>query len=367
MSLVCALLTAAALAAPNDAPAPAKQVLAIRAKTVHLGDGRVLEDGVVVVEGGVIRRVGKGIEVPEGAHLVESEGVLTPGLVALHSYDGGGSELFDSTRAVMPDADSSAAFDPTSKDFQRCVAAGVTSLVLSPPASSLVPGTTTVVKTSGGRVVKRQAQLVLGFSASALSGNSFPTSYNGALGELVRLFEEPTGLVARAASGDLPVLADARTRDEIGRALAFAQRFHLKGALYGSEWTEELVQAVQRSGFAIVCGPADPGASSRGLRSIQALAKANVRFGFGLDAPWRSPDSLRFAAALAVRAGLEPERAVQALTGDAAAIAGVPDRVGRIEEGRDADLVLWSGDPIDLRSSVEAVYVDGRRVEGGDE
>jgi imidazolonepropionase-like amidohydrolase len=64
---------------------------------------------------------------------------------------------------------------------------------------------------------------------------------------------------------------------------------------------------------------------------------------------------------------LAPARAIQALTGDAAAIAGVADRVGRIEEGRDADFVLWSGDPLDLGSAVVAVYIDGKRVKGGNE
>lgn len=342
----------------------AKQTIAFRAKTVHLGDGRVIEDGVVIVEGGIVRRVGQGLALPADALVVEHAGALTPGLIALHSADGAGAELFDSTRSVMSEADVGYAFAPEHSDFERCLAAGVTSLVLAPPAASLVPGATSVVKTSGGRVLKPRAQLVIGLSASALSRNVFPTSYGGALAELERQFEKPSGPFVRAKSGDLPVLLDVTTREEILRAIDFAARHKLRGALNGSLWTEELAQAVKDSGLAVVCDPADAGRDERGARSVVALAKAGVPFGFGLGSPARSPHSLRFAAALAVRQGLAAERALAALTGEAAKIAGVADRVGLLEPGREADLVLWSGDPLDLRSSVQAVYVDGSRVHG---
>jgi imidazolonepropionase-like amidohydrolase len=66
-----------------------------------------------------------------------------------------------------------------------------------------------------------------------------------------------------------------------------------------------------------------------------------------------------------VREGLDPVTAWKALTSDAARIAGVADRVGRLAAGLDADFVLWSGDPLDLTSSVEAVFVDGVQVHGG--
>ena len=77
--------------------------------------------------------------------------------------------------------------------------------------------------------------------------------------------------------------------------------------------------------------------------------------------------SLRLSAALAVRAGLDPKAALAALTEGAAQLAGVADRVGALEPGRDADFVLWSGDPLDLSSRLVAVYVDGELAHGGDQ
>ena len=70
---------------------------------------------------------------------------------------------------------------------------------------------------------------------------------------------------------------------------------------------------------------------------------------------------------MCVRAGVERSSAWRALTVDAARIAGVFNRVGSIGPGKDADLVLWSGDPLDLGSSIEGVYVNGNAVTGGDQ
>ncbi len=371
-------MSALALALPggNVTPTPvvtgepelvAKSVTAFKAERLYLGDGRVLEQGVVIVTDGVITSVGKDLEVPAGAAVVEHEGCISPGLIALHSNEGAGGELHDSTRIVLPTADASFAFQPEDLDFQRARQAGITSVVLAPSSRNLVGGQSVVVKTYGGKLVKRGAQLALGLSSSALNSNKFPTSYDGAMRELDRLFSDPEGPISRAVAGNLPVLMSVRDRAETLRALAFAGRHGLKGALYGSYWAEDLATEIKQSGFAVICTPFDVGDSERGVRSVKALSEAGVRLGFGLDAPSRHPESLRFGAARCVRGGLDAHVARRALTGDAAQIAGVAGRIGGLRRGLDADLVLWSGDPIHLSSSIEAVYIDGELVVGGQE
>ena len=83
---------------------------------------------------------------------------------------------------------------------------------------------------------------------------------------------------------------------------------------------------------------------------------------FALDAPAHPPSALRLSAAMAIDAGADRAAVWRALTSDAAKIAGVDERVGTLERGKDADFVLWSGDPLSLTSRVEAVYVDGERA-----
>lgn len=364
--IVSTLLAAAlAVAVPpqrTDAPRP----FAIQADKVLLGDGRAIENGVILVEGGVIRAVGAGVEVPRNASLHVHKGVASAGMIAMHSFSGAATGLRDSTRPVMPGVEIALAFDPEHEDFSKALAAGITSVVLTPPPQSLAGGVSALVKTSGGHIVTRNAQLSLGFSGQSLSTNKFPTSYSEALAELDRQFAKPTGAIAQAVSGKLPVLLETTTRQDVQRALAFAVKHKLSGAINGAAWAGELAAEIRESKLAVVCGPLDIGEDARSLRAVRALADAGIPFGFGLDAPWKDPAALRFGAALCVRAGLAPAAAWRGLTSGAAQILGVGDRIGSLERGREADIVLWSGDPLELASTVEAVYVDGVCVIGAE-
>ena len=380
-TLFAVLSTAVSTPAESPAevvtPAPAEEVVlqpitadravAYRAKSVLIGDGNAVENGIVLVQDGVIHSVGADVDVPEGVALVELDGVLTPGLIASHSYEGLGAERADMTRHALPEADVAHAFKPSHEDFEASLAAGVTSIVLAPAPQILLPGTTAVVKAAGDTIVRRPAQLEVVFSNSALGWNRFPTSHSGAMEELDRLFAEPEGQVARATSGNLPVMLVCGDRSDIPRALSFAGRYRLRGALYGATGADDLIEPIAKSGLGVVCDPFDVGANSREMRAVVALGERGVRLGFGLDAPDYNPANLRFGAALCVRAGLDSKLALKAMTSDAAAIAGVERRVGALERGLDADMVLWSGDPIELTSSVVAVYIDGTLVHGGEE
>lgn len=338
--------------------------LAIRADKVLLSDGRTVEKGVVLIEDGRIRAAGADVDVPSDALVHEHAGYVSAGLVALHGYTGAPGDMRDTTRTVLPSAELAYAFDPSHPDFSDALAAGITSVVLTPPPQSLCGGISAVVKSARGRVVRRDALLSLGFSAQSLRDDRFPTSYSGAIAELERLFREPEGPIALAVRGKLPVLLEASTKEEVSRAVAFAVRHDLKGAIHGAAWAGELAAAIEDAGLAVVSGPIDPGDARRDVLSILALSKAGVTIGFGLESPWRHPAALRVGAAICVHEGLAPAAAWKALTSDAAKIAGVGDRVGGLERGLDADVVLWSGDPLDLRSSVVAVFVDGERVYG---
>ena len=358
------LLSAMLLAGPSAGQEA--QLLAVRAARLHLGDGRVVENGVLLVESGRIRAVGAGVEVPSGASVIDHQGDVTAGLIACHAYSGISAEASDTTRSVMADAHVADAFDPNKSDYAKALRAGITAVVLAPRADNLVGGFTAVVKTAGGRVLAREAHLALSLSAEAEVYNRFPTSASGALAELERRFSDPEGAFAPAAAGRLPVLIHAISRHEIQRALDFATRFKLKGALDSAPLAGELADAVKASGLSVIVGPLREGSDRRVLQSAAALARAGVPIAFGLDAPAYDPESLRLFAALCVREGLEPQIALKALTADGAAIAGVSDRVGKLERGLDADFVLWSGHPLDLTSSPVAVFVDGEEVHGGE-
>jgi imidazolonepropionase-like amidohydrolase len=353
---------------PETASAAAEsrsaQYLAIRARRVHTGDGPAIENGVVVVDGAKILVVGADAAVPEGTYVIEHPGEIAPGWIALHDGSGSDGELLDETRPVLSDARTSLGLNISHSDVARLAREGITCVVLGAPDSTLCAGQTAVVKTVGGRVVREPAQLQLSFSSSGLDFNRYPTSYAGAVAELDSLMEAGKGAFGMAKKGELPVLLAANEKHEILRALDFAKRHALKGALYGAPLAGELAEQVRASGLAVVWRPYDAGVERRQLDALAALARASIPFGFALDAPERHPASLRVSAAASIRAGVESDVALRALTSTAASIAGVGQTVGRLAPGLDADLVLWSGNPLDLTSSIQAVYVDGKLVQG---
>ncbi|HED65832.1 MAG TPA: hypothetical protein ENJ09_09790 [Planctomycetes bacterium] len=390
-ALLFACLPAASLANAQE------NVLQIRAHEVVLPDGSRLEDAVVVLENGKIRSVGEEHADPE-LPLVECDGVLTPGLIACQTASGAAGETTDSTRQLLPEARIVHAFEPDHPDFEKALAAGITTVVLAPSEWNLAGGLTAVVKTHGGEVLSSEGHLALSFSSRALAGgaqavsfgfgaaeadphleatdgglentasgrrgNRPPTSYGGAVALLTERLGDTDGVFARAAKGKLPVYLAAWDRNEVLRAVQFATRHHLKGLLRGAPLAgdERLVGPIRESGLGVVLGPFALGQRPRSLESVKRLQDAGVPVGFALGAPARHPETFRWSGAMAVAEGADPAKVLDSMTATAARLAGVDERVGTIAVGKDADLVLWSGDPLDLSSSVEAVFVDGELV-----
>ncbi len=393
--------TDATLAAAAEAPPPANPwvmegpLLQIRAKEILVGDGTRIADGVLVVQNGRIVKIGSDVAVDEAHPVIDHDGVVSAGMIACHALSGMGGEANETARTILPEARIAHAFRPSHSDFEKALAAGITTLVLSPTNDNLVGGLTAVVKSTGGKVVDADAHLALSFSSAALrggvqerpgfffsaeaqygepentasgvSGSRYPTSYTGAVRELNERFANPEGIVAGVAKGELPVLIEAWERHEVARAAAFASRFGLRGAIRGAPLAgdEHLLGLLKASGLSVIVGPFGFGQSRLSLDSVGALQKEGVPVAFALGATGGSPELLRVSAAMAVSAGADAAGVWKALTSDAARIAGVDGRVGLLAPGKDADLVLWSGNPLNLTSRVEAVYVDGERAYDG--
>ena len=379
----------AACARPAD-----EHVLQIRARELWVGDGQRLENALLVVADGRIRSVSTGRAPDVSVPLYEHDGVVTAGLIACQSESGAAGELYDDTRAVLAAAHTVDVFQPEHRDFERARAAGITTVVLSPGGENLVGGIACAVKTAGGRVLEPRSALALSFSGAALGrtnssqffffgaaedelqspadggpeqpgrsarGTREPTSYSGAVATLQRLFASGAEPYASAERGVLPVTLDAWDRHEIVRAALFAREHGLRGAVRGAPLAgdPEVLAELKKSGLGVIHGPWSAEQTRASLESLPRLSEAGLPVAFALDAPVHSPEDLRLFAARALSVGAPRDAVWKALTVDAAAIAGVGERVGRLAEGMQADFVLWSGDPLDLRSRAQRVYVDG--------
>ena len=334
--------------------------LVLQADVVHGPDGPI-ENGRILIRDGKVAAIGEGLELPDDGHLIELEGHLSAGLVAMGGQTGLKGEDLDSTRQIMDGADLAFGYDKTAKEWQAFLEAGVTAVLLTPKPGALVGGRTAVIKPAGA-VVQRRAHLHVCFSSDAFKLGVAPTSYPGAISMLEERMAAPEGGFALVSKG-LGVLPAAQTRSEALRAVAFAQRHSLKGALSGVSRAGDLADEIHAASLGVILPPIPAAADPRVAASAVALGNKKIPLSFSLGA--RSPHALRLSAVRCIQAGLDRGAAWKALTSGAGEIANAP--VGSLDVGHDADLVLWSGDPLDLASRVERVWIEGKQVHGDDD
>ncbi len=353
------LLAAPALAGPE---ALSDEAYAITADRVIVNGDTVIPDGLVLVDGGRILAVGSEADLrdtlADDVRVEEHEGWLTAGIVAANGTYGIASRVDDSTRAFMQDLELVDAFDPEHASLAKAAAAGVTSFGLSAGRSNVAGGIGAVVRTDG-TILNANNHLAMCLAPPALRGNRYPTSYSGAIHAVEARFAEGQGAFGRVVAGELGLEIAVSARHEIRRTLDLLERTGrsavLRGADRAGEFTEDLLAT--KSSVALSA----PVLSSPAWQynSIRNLVRAEVPFAFGLADTGRTADSLRFGAALAAAEGIDRRALWNALTTGPATMLGAGDRIGQVAAGFDADLCLWSGDPLALTTTLESVYLGG--------
>jgi imidazolonepropionase-like amidohydrolase len=349
--------------------AQAEATYAIAAAHILVDGGEVLQDGIVIVENGKIKQVGLAVDLAaslaDGTPVIEHEGWLSAGLVAANGIMGLGSAADDSTSAFTENLLVAESFNGDHSSVKEARDLGVTSFGLTTGRTNVAGGLGTVVKTEGAVIVNLRAHLALCIAPPAIRGNRYPTSYGGAIGALKTRFEAGEGVYGFASKGELGVTIAVDARHEIDRAIRFAADLGLKPTLRGAARAGEFAGRLSAGGMSVVMVAPALGGPKWHTDSIKSLAEAGVPFAFGLADTSAGPSSLRLGASLAVRAGLDRATAWRSITSTAASIAGAGKSVGRVAAGYDADLVLWSGDPLSPATRPEAVYIDGALIKEG--
>jgi imidazolonepropionase-like amidohydrolase len=373
---------AAAHAAPN---------LAIVAETVLSVSGPPISNGVVLMSGGKITAVGAGLSIPSGAKVLRAKYAM-PGLIDTHSYVGCYYESSEPVDSVTPDLRIADAFDPSDPLLKHAIRAGLTTVCIMPGNGNAIGGQAALLHLGfTPEIVRKTAGQKLSISTDATSPERNPTSRAGVValvraalegaqkGRAVSSTVQTSSLAGFPTNLDLRVQAltpllrreqiaflHTPTADDIENALALIDTFHLKGCLVHADEGAEVSEPIRKRGIPVVLGPLGFGDTDRTLANAGKLAKAGVKIAFCTDAPLTDPASLRLSAHLAVHYGMASEAALHALTLHAAQILGIDSRVGSLEVGKAADIVLLDGDPLALTSQVEAVVSAGQIVSKAD-
>ncbi|MBK9120129.1 MAG: amidohydrolase family protein [Phycisphaerales bacterium] len=294
--------------------------------------------------------------------------VLSPGLIDGHAalaLLGGRAELHS---AVQPALRASDAFNQHTSQLAAALRGGITTVALAPDDQNLIAGRFAIVRTggvSGPHLLRGAGPYKFSLAPAVFRVDREPTSRLGAVGllrdTLTEAAKEPaTGALADLLAGRAPAFAIAPTANDVLTLTQLSAAHSFRLVLIHQEEARDAAELA--AGIAgVLVGPLAE-AGPRAAGAAAHFERAGVPVALTADLPRAAPDALRLAAAQAARYGLTPAAARRAITATPATLLGIADRVGALVPGRDADLVVFSGDPLDLRSRVLAVYVEGQRV-----
>lgn len=368
--LRCTLLPAVLVALAATAAA---QDLLVRAKTVVVAPDAVLTDGRFLARAGKVAYVGQDVPADAAAKATTidcGDAVVVPGFVLPPTTLGRDRDLAEAALPFTPDLRAVEAFDPWSEELAKLPLVGFTSAALTPSPRNVAGGLGALVKPGarGGSVAAPELHLALSLNAAARNPERPPTSLMGAVDMLRSAFTAakssaaagPDVAVLRSAlQGNRKVAIAADTLAEIQQALDLARDFGFEPALVGARDADKAFDRIVAQRAAVVIGGLAPEMRQAQLQFPARLAEAGVPFCFT-----GRPDQVRLSAALAVRNGLDRKSAWAALGRAPAQMFGVAGQVGALRQGCAADFAVWSGDPLDLGSTLRAVYVDGVLVHG---
>ena len=366
-----------------------------------------IENGTVVVENGVITAVGRDIAPPEGVRVVDAAGRwLLPGFIEAHGHVGiheeaNGSAGNDTNEMTDPNTAGVRAIDAIDIDdegFRDALSGGITSVVVKPGSGNVIGGQTVAIKTWGGRTIDEQVIKEAVSVKSALGENpkrvygekkQTPSTRLGVAYVLRQAFVDARNYAAsrdaaaakgepfardlaketltRVLDGELAWDQHVHRHDDIATALRLADEFGYRLVINHGTEGAKLADVLAERDIPVIYGPMFTSRSKvelrdRAIANLGKLASAGVRVAITTDHPVVPINFLMHQASLAVKEGLDPVVALEALTVNPASFLGLDDRVGAIRTGLDGDLVLWSGDPLEVMSRAEQVFISGREV-----
>jgi len=373
--LTIATCTAIAAASNANAQNTASDVPdAIVAAHYVTNDGTLGSTVAISLKSGKIDAVRGEAGFPATAKVDRYDGaVICPGFIDVRSSMGAYGNTVESAHSVDPGLSAIDSFDPDHRDFRRAVESGITAALIAPAPTNIVAGAAAIVKTAlpngvrAGEVLRDNGPLVFGFGPSTWQYDREPTSRIGAMAMLrSALADAKQGdghpRLRSVAGGTTDAILFCDSAMDVSGARRLFAEYSSKITIFYNGDALDLVDELAGSNANIIVGPYDYSDSQRKLSLAGRLAAADVNVAFAARMPIEGGHSLRQTAALAVRYGMDSAKARQAMTINAAKAVGVGDRIGAIATGYDADLVIFSADPLRPDARVLAVYVDGVRV-----
>lgn len=381
---------------------------------VYTMAGTVYEDGFVLVRGGKIEQVGDMNKCPskletQDFKVVEAaEGYVFPGFIDAHCHvgmweDGVGFEGDDGNESTDPATPQLRAIDGVyyaDRAFTEAREGGVTTVVTGPGSANVIGGQFAALKTYGRRVEemilkepaamkvafgenpktvyyeKRQTPMTRMATAAILRENLMKArEYKRELDEYEQDkenndkpdFDLKMESLVKVLNHEIPLKCHCHRADDILTAIRIAKEFGLEYTIDHCTDGYLIADILVEEKARVIVGPFLTDRSKIELRNLTPanpgmLAKKGLKVALMTDAPVTPIQHLRMCAAVAVREGMEEYDALKAITINPAEIIGIADRVGSLEPGKDADIVLFDGHPFEFRSQATKTWINGKLV-----
>lgn len=377
-------------------------------------NGRILTMESQTYENGYLRTKGKLIDdigdmsscpkAEEGEIILDAKGGwVMPGIIEAHCHIGiieeklgaMGDDCNEETRPVTPELRALDAVNPMDPAFHDALAAGITSVMVGPGSANVVGGQFLFMKTHGRcideMVVKNPAAMKVAFGENpktAYGDKDMYPSTRMATAALLRktLFEarqywndKVSGELAKedfqmeswipVFQGEIPMKVHAHRADDILTAIRIAKEFGVAITIDHCTEGHLIAEEIKASGFPAIIGPdltarSKPEVQYMNFKTNKVLSEAGVITAITTDHPVSLIQYLPLCAGLAVKNGMNIEEALRAITINAARICRTDDRVGSLKRGKDADIAVFSGSPLEIATRTLWTVINGEIVYG---
>lgn len=353
--------------------------------------------GDLLIDQGKILQISNHIQPTERMQIIDASGLrVYPGFIDAHSHigiseekkTGQGDECNEGTNPVTPCMRAIDAVNPMDSAFHNALAAGVTGVMVGPGSSNPIGGQFAFIKTHGrcidDMIVMAPSAIKLAFGENPMScygpNGNMPSTRMG-IASLIR--EELTLAQQYFNSGStgrfgmecyrelferrIPLKAHVHRADDIFTAMRITREFHLDLTLDHCTEGHLIAEEIAQSGFCAIVGPSLTSRSKNEVslsdfKTPGILQKAGVMVALTTDHPVSRIQHLPLCAGLAAKEGMGAWGALRAITIDAARICRVEHRLGSLKPGKDADIVLYRGDPLEIAASVCMTMINGEIV-----
>jgi len=376
--------------------------IAVQADTLYTMEGSKIVNGVVLVKGQTIEAVGPAskIKIPSN-YKTHKASVVTPGLIDAHSVVGlagiynqdSDQDQLETSNAIQPELRAFDAYNAREELVQFVLDKGVTTVHTGHGPGALASGQTMIAKTPYNTVDKAlvDSATTVAFTLGAGVERNFSTPGTRSKGVAMlrqkfieaqeylekRQAEDPDKLpsknlameaMADILNGELTAMITAHRAQDIMTALRLKEEFGFDMILDGAAEAYMLLDEIKAAGVPVFIHPTMirtyGGAQNASFTTAGKLAEAGIPFAFqsGFESYVPKTRIILYEAAIATAYGLDRQAALRALTKQPAQLLGIDNRVGSLAKGKDADLVLFDGDPFEYRTHISSVIVDGKVV-----